>query len=84
MPFGYDLPGIRNPKENQLGLRFKVDDKMWGPPINYSKKISYLKKKMKEHRQFTVSEYRDFVVEYQIIDIDDTVFFSKTYYPGEI
>jgi hypothetical protein len=85
MPFAYDLPGIRSPKDTQLGLRLRVDGGSWSPPVNYSKKKSYLVQKMKEHRETMLScGHENAFVEYQIIDADDNVLYSRTFSPGEL
>ncbi len=84
MPFAYDLPGTRSPQKNQLGLRLRVDEGSWSPPINYSKKKTYLVQKMKEHRKIMLScGHETSFVEYQIIDDEDNVFYSRTFAPGE-
>ena len=83
MPFSYDLPGIRNPKSNQFGLRFRINNGAWTAPINYSSKVPHLRKKMKEHRQSVFADHRDYFVEYQIIDINGTVLYAHTFKPGE-
>ena len=84
MPFAYDLLGIRSPQKSQLGLRLRVDGGNWSPPVNYSKKKTYLVQKMKEHRETMLScGHETAFVEYQIIDGEDNVLYSRMFAPGE-
>lgn len=83
--FAPDLPGIRTPKEDQMGLQFKYGkDGQWSMCFNYSKKIEYLKKKMTEHYRDQKLHHKDQIdnLFYRIIDKDNNIFFEHSYIKG--
>ena len=76
----YDIP---YPKKDQFVLLFSPNDKLSGPPINMSKNVSYLKAKMKAHRDEMVDLGYDGVAYYCIKNPNKEVIFTKTFQKSE-
>lgn len=82
--YAYNIPGIRTPDDNQMGLQTRYEDRPdWGLPLFYSVKLSYLKHKMKEHRLEMIEAGYNGPAEYRIIDINGNVFFTRYYKKDE-
>ena len=77
----YDIP---YPKKDQYVLLFCTDGKSWNDiPINMSKSVSYLKTKMKAHRDEMVELGYDDIGYYCIHDPNKNVIYTKTFQKGE-
>ena len=77
----YDIP---YPKKGQYVLLFCTDGKSWDDvPINMSKNVSYLKTKMKAHRDEMIELGYDDVGYYCIQDPNKETIYTKTFQKGE-
>lgn len=79
--YKYDIP---YPKKDQYALLFCTDGKSWNDaPINMSKNVSYLKTKMKAHRDEMIELGYDDIGYYCIQDPNKSVIYTKTFQKGE-
>ena len=79
--YKYDIP---YPKTDQYILLFCTDGKSWDDvPINMSKNVSYLKTKMKAHRDEMIELGYDDIGYYCIQDPNKNVIYTKTFQKGE-
>ena len=73
---------IQYPKKNQFTLLFCIDGKSWRI-INVSKNISYLKSKIKAHRDEMIDSGHDDTGYYSIEAPNKDIVFSQTFQKGE-
>ena len=76
--YKYDIP---YPKKDQFSLCSCYDGKSWAP-LNFSKNISYLKTKMKAHRDDMVNAGYDDIIHYCIKDPEQKIIYTQTYQKG--
>ena len=73
---------IRYPNKNQYSLLYSHDGKLWGP-VNVSKNISYLKTKLKAHRDEMLDFGYDDIGYYRIEAPNKDIIFTRTFQKGE-
>jgi hypothetical protein len=71
---------IRLTDKDQLSLHIKFDSDEISPPLNVSKKLSYLKEKIQSHRN--ISDV-DKPATYVIINYNKEELFAQSFMPGE-
>ena len=71
---------IRLPDKDQLSLHIKFDSGNISPPLNVSKKLSYLKEKIQSHRN--ISDV-DNSATYVILNYNKEELFAQSFIPGE-
>ena len=76
--YKYDIP---HPNKDQYSLCSSHDGKSWYP-LNVSKNTSYLKTKMKAHRDEMVDAGYDEEIHYCIKDPNQTIIFTKSFQKG--
>jgi hypothetical protein len=73
---------IRLPNKYQLSLHIKYDDGNISPPLNVSKKLSYLKEKIQSHRNISdVGKSATYVILNHKEDKEEI--FAQSFMPGE-
>jgi len=77
--YKYDIP---YPKKDQFTLLFCTDGKSWGV-INVSKNVSYLKSKIKAHRDEIINSGHDDVGYYSIEAPNKEIVFAQTFQKDE-
>lgn len=80
--FAYDIPGIRNPKDDQMGLQLKYwISGSWSICFCYSYKLNYLKKKMIENYKWQKEYYKENIGDlyYRVVDKKENVYFEYAY-----
>lgn len=71
------------PQKGQFSLLVSYDGVSWSNPLNVSKKVYYLKSKMKSHRDEMIKEGCDEKAYYRILDYDQNVVYEQCFQKGE-